>query len=106
MAEASLHEPKTKSSWSVQNRFLDVTENSRGARSGRIAFSIDEDLIDDVDDAIRKQDIRLHDLCSGVTGGDELPRAVDLDLERFPCCGCEVGICKLGRVIRRSVDKL
>ena len=76
-----------------------MSEYSRGACSARVAVRVEEHAVDDVDDAVREEDVWLDDLGGHVARGDVVPGRVQHERERLARCGRVV----LGRQ-ERGVD--
>ena len=67
---------------------------------------LDEDVIDDVHDAIVEQQVRLDDERGDVAGGDVLPGGVDAERERLARGGRLGATDEFGGVHRGTVNEL
>jgi len=69
-----------------------------------VNIRVHQDLVDDMDDAVLDEDVRLNDLSSGVARRDKLSGRIGGEVEVFSAGGSVGGTVEAGTIDRRSVD--
>lgn len=91
---------------SLRRRTMRSQGHVRGAGGARVNLSVEQHAVNDVDHAIRQEDVRLHDLGGDVARSHEVSGGVENEAEWLSCGRGEVLARELRRVYRGAIDEL